>query len=129
MTTTVNSASLFERLGGTDGINRIVDSVVAAHMENPAIRARFLPYLETPERIETIKGHLSTFLESGSGGSRAYTGRSMLDTHRGMNISDAEFVAAVDDILMVLRKHGVDEPTQKDILAIAYSLKGEIVRV
>lgn len=129
MTMFANNASLFERLGGTDGITRIVDSVVAAHMENPAIRARFLPFLDTPERIETIKGHLCGFLESGSGGGRAYTGRSMLDAHRGMNISDAEFVAAVDDILLVLRTQGVDEMTQKDILAIVYSLKGEIVRV
>jgi hemoglobin len=44
-----------------------------------------------------------------------------------MNISPAEFVAAVDDILLVLRKNGIDEQTQKDVLAIAYSLKGEIV--
>jgi hemoglobin len=129
MTTLVNGASLFERLGGTAGIAAIVDSLIAAHMENPAIRARFLPYLDTPERIEAIKGHVCTFLEAGTGGSRAYTGRSMRDTHRGMNISEAEFVATVDDILLVLRKHHVDEATQNDILAIAYSLKGEIVHV
>jgi hemoglobin len=54
MNTLVNTASLFERLGGIAGI---VDSLIAAHMENPAIRARFVPYLDTPERIEAIKGH------------------------------------------------------------------------
>lgn len=129
MTTLVNSASLFQRLGGTAGIAAIVDSLVAAHLENPVIRARFLPYLDTPERIEAIKGHVCTFLEAGSGGPRAYTGRTMRDTHRGMNISEAEFVATIDDILLALRKHGVDDATQKDVLAIAYSLKGEIVHV
>jgi hemoglobin len=46
-----------------------------------------------------------------------------------MNISAAEYVAALDDILAVLRRHGIDEQTQKDVLAIAYSLKGEIVHV
>ena len=129
MTTRVNSASLFERLGGTAGIAAIVESLIAAHMENPIIRARFLPYLDTPEHLEAIKGHVCTFLEAGSGGPRAYTGRAMLDAHRGMNISEAEFVATLDDILLVLQKHRVDEATQKDILAIAYSLKGEIVHV
>jgi hemoglobin len=129
MTTIVNTASLFERLGGTAGITAIVDSLVAAHMENPAIRARFLPYLDTPARIEALKGHVCTFLEAGSGGSRPYTGRTMRDTHRGMNISADEFVATVDDILRALRQHGVDEATQKDVLAIAYSLKDEIVHV
>jgi AcrR family transcriptional regulator len=36
------------------------------------------------------------------------------------------YMAAVDDILAVLAKHEVDEQTQKDVLAIAYSLKGEM---
>lgn len=127
--TTVTTASLFERLGGAAGIAAIVDSLVAAHMENPVIRPRFAAYLDTPERIEAIKGHVCTFLEAGSGGPRAYTGRSMRETHHGMNINEAEFVAVVDDILAVLQKHGVDQSTQKDMLAIAYSLKNEIVHV
>lgn len=127
--TTVTTASLFERLGGAAGIAAIVDSLVAAHMENPVIRPRFVAYLDTPERIEAIKGHVCTFLEAGGGGPRAYTGRSMRETHHGMNINEAEFVAVVDDILAVLQKHGVDQSTQKDMLAIAYSLKNEIVHV
>ena len=53
----------------------------------------------------------------------------MREAHRGMNINEAEFVAAVDDILAVLQKHGIDQSTQKDILAVAYSLKNEIVHV
>jgi hemoglobin len=126
---TLTSPSLFDRLGGSTGIAAIVDSLVAAHLENPVIRARFLPYVDTPGRIDAIKGHVCTFLEAGCGGDRAYTGRPMRDAHRGMNISEAEFVAALDDILLVLGKHGIDEATQKDMLAIAYSLKNEIVRV
>ncbi len=35
---------LFERLGGTTGITSIVEDAVEAHMNNPAISARFLPY-------------------------------------------------------------------------------------
>jgi hemoglobin len=129
MTTVANTVSLFERLGGGAGIAAIVDSLVAAHMENPVIRPRFVAYLDTPEKIAAIKGHVCTFLEAGSGGPRAYTGRSMREAHRGMNINEAEFVAAVDDILAVLQKHAIDQSTQKDILAIAYSLKNEIVHV
>ena len=125
----MESKTLFERLGGSTGIAAIVEDIVAAHMENPAIAARFRPYLETPEKLDRAKGHLRTFLEAGSGGAQAYTGRSMLDTHRGMNISEAEYMAALDDILTVLRRHGIDEQTQKDMLAIAYSLKGEIMHV
>jgi hemoglobin len=125
----MQTASLFERLGGTTGINAIVDDIVAQHMQNPAISARFRPYLETPDKLQVTKKHLCAFLESGSGGQAQYTGRSMVDTHRGMNINEAEYMAATDDILAVLRKHSMDEQTQKDVLAIAWSLKGEILHV
>ena len=125
----MKSDSLFERLGSTSGIKAIVDDIVALHMENPVIRARFRPLLETPDKIEAIKKHVCDFLEAGSGGTAQYTGRSMPDAHRGMNINEAEYVATIDDILAALRKHGIDEQTQKDVLAIAYSLKGDILHV
>ena len=125
----MQGTSLFERLGGSSGINTLVQDIVARHMENPAIRARFRPYLETPEKLETTKKHLCAFLEAGSGGEALYGGRSMKDTHRGMNINEAEYMAVTDDILAALRQHGVDDQTQKDVLAIAYSLKEEIMHV
>ena len=125
----MKSASLFERLGGSSGISALVHDIVALHMENPVIRARFRPYLETPDKLEVTKKHLCAFLEAGSGGTAKYTGRNMKEAHRGMNISEAEYMAATDDILAVLRKHRIDEQTQKDVLAIAYSLKGDILHV
>lgn len=125
----MDDSSLFIRLGGAAGIRAIVDDVVALHMENPAISARFRPILETPDKLAITKNHLCTFLEAGSGGQSDYRGRNMRDAHRGMNISEAEYMAAIDDILAALRKHGRDEQTQKDVLAIAYSLKGEILRM
>lgn len=125
----MQTASLYERLGGTPGINTLVNDIVALHMENPVIRARFRPYLDTPEKLAITKKHLCAFLEAGCGGATRYTGRNMVDAHRGMNINEAEYMAATDDILAALRKNRIDEQTQKDILAIAYSLKGEILHV
>ena len=125
----MNTPLLFERLGGTPGINALVEDIVALHMDNPAIRVRFRPYLDTPDKLAMTKKHLCAFLEAGSGGTAQYSGRSMPDAHRGMNISEAEYMAAIDDILTALRKHDIDEQSQKDVLAIAYSLKGDIIRV
>jgi hemoglobin len=121
--------TLFERLGGSSGITALVDDIVRAHLENPVIGARFRPLLEAPDKLAAAKEHLCAFLEAGSGGPARYAGRGMRDAHRGMNISDAEYVAALDDILEALRRRGADEDTRKDVLAIAYGLKGEIVRV
>ncbi|RLD61731.1 MAG: group 1 truncated hemoglobin [Bacteroidetes bacterium] len=120
-------ASLFDRLGGTEGITSIVDDAVAAHSINPVIKARFLPYDEQPERLALIKQHFVEFLSAGTGGTAQYTGRDMETTHTGMNVSPEEFMALVDDFMMVLDKHKVTEQTKKDMLFISWSLKGMII--
>jgi hemoglobin len=121
------SETLFERLGGKEGIHALVDDIVDAHMENPLIRARFLPYAEDPEHLAEIKEHTRRFLAMGSGGPDAYQGRTMSEAHRGMNISEEEYMAAVDDIMGVLQHHQVGEESQKDVLMITYSLRSQIM--
>ena len=119
---------LFERLGGSAGIEKIVEEVASRHLENPTIRARFLPFLEPPQKLRELKLHLARFLELGSGGPQRYSGRDMKSAHRGMNISPAEYMAALDDIIASLVAVGIDEPTRNDVLALAWSLKGEILQ-
>jgi hemoglobin len=121
------TTTLFERLGGTTGIASIVDDVVEAHINNPAISPRFLPYKEQPEKLAVIKQHTVDFFSAGSGGPARYTGRDMPTTHRGMNINPTEYMHVVDDILMVLSKRAVDENSRKDVLAILWSLKDMII--
>ena len=121
------SESLYQRLGGAAGIAQAVEDTIEAHMNNPVISARFRPYREKPAELESAKAHLRNFFGMGSGGPEQYTGRSMAEAHRGMNISETEYMAAIDDILATLDKHGADEQTRKDVLAIAYGLKDEIM--
>lgn len=123
------SADLYERLGSATGISSLVDRIVDAHLANPSISTRYQALKEDPDRMAQAKRHLRDFLGEGSGGPEQYQGRSMLEIHRGMNISDSEYVAVLDDILKSLDVHGIDEETRRDVLAIAYSLKEEIVGV
>jgi hemoglobin len=121
------SNSLFEKLGGIAGITAIVDDVVEAHMINPAISARFLPYKEEPERLAIIKKHTIDFFAAGSGGPVTYTGRDMQTTHKGMNITPADYQHTVDDIMKVLGEHLIDEQSKVNVLAILSSLQDSIV--
>lgn len=118
---------LYDRLGGTTGINQIVNEVVQAHMNNPAINARFLPLKEQPEHLASIKKHTVEFFSAGSGGPETYSGKDMVTTHTGMNISRGEFTHVIDDILGVLENNNIDEESKKDVLAILWSLKGMVV--
>ena len=119
--------TLFERLGGTEGITLIVDDTVENHMNNPNINARFLPFKDKPEQIAIIKQHTIDFFSAGSGGSAIYSGKDMVSAHKGMNISHAEYMHVIDDIFAALDKNAIDEDTKKDVLAILWSLKGMII--
>jgi hemoglobin len=121
--------SLYERLGAIDGITIIVDDIVENHMTNPAVSARFLPLKDNPEHFTEVRQHLINFLAAGSGGPQEYTGKDMLSSHKGMNIGQGEYMHVIDDIMKALNKNNIDEQTQKDVLAIAYSLKGDIAGV
>lgn len=121
------STLLYDRLGGTSGITQIVNDAVEEHMNNPAINARFLPFAAQPEHLAKIKKHTIDFFSAGSGGPVNYTGKDMLTAHTGMNISREEYMHVMEDILLVLDKHNIDEESKKDVLAILWSLKGMII--
>jgi len=119
------SKTLYDRLGGAGGIAKLVDDVVDVHLNNPLVKTRF----ENTADIEHAKRMTVEFFCAGSGGPEKYSGRDMLTTHKGMNISEQEFLEVVDDILGAMDKNHLDDDVKKDVLFILYSLKGEIIRV
>ncbi len=124
-----NNTSIYERLGGIKGIEAIADDIVEGHMNNPDVKARFLPLKDNPEHLAEVRKHVIEFLAAGSGGSEAYTGKDMTTAHKGMNINNGEYLSVIDDIMKALDKNNIDEQTKKDVLFIAYSLKGMMVHV
>ncbi len=119
------TATLYQRLGEAEGIARLVDDVIDAHLANPLVRTRFEQIRDMPH----VKQLSREFLTTGSGGPQTYTGKGMIAAHKGMNVSEQEFLAVVDDILGALNKNRIDEDSKKDVLAILYSLKEQIIRV
>jgi hemoglobin len=119
------STTLYQRLGAADGIARLVDDVMAAHLANPVVKTRF----EKIKDIEFAKKMAREFFCAGSGGPEAYTGKDMLAAHKGMNISEQEYLAVTDDIVGAMNKHNIDDGTKNDVIAILYSLKDNIIRV
>ena len=119
------SESLYQRLGGSIGITRIVDDLVAAHLANPAVNARFANVKD----LDHLKRMACEFFCAGAGGPETYTGKDMLAAHKGMNISEQEYLAVMDDVVSAMTKHEIDEGTKGEVVAILYSLKGNIIRV
>ena len=52
----------------------------------------------------------------------------MPGAHEGMGITEAEFLHAIDDIMVVLNKHGIEKNAKNEVLAILFSMKWAVVR-
>jgi hemoglobin len=118
------TTSLYERLGGTDGITQIASDLVDIHLANPRISPRY-----ANSDIAAAKNGAATFFISGTGGPNVYKGKDMLATHKGMNIDGGEFLAVLDDALKALDKNNIAQREQEEVLFILYSMKSDIVFV
>ena len=96
------AASLYERLGGTEGITQIASDLVDIHLANPRIAPRY-----ANSDVAKVKNGAATFFIAGTGGPDVYEGKDMLATHKGMNIDCDEFIAVLDDALEALDKNNV----------------------
>jgi hemoglobin len=118
------SLSLYERLGGTEGITKIANDVIDNHFTNKVIAARFAGSDPTK-----LKKAAATFFITGTGGPNVYTGKDLLAAHKKMNISQEEFMAVLDDALKALDKNGIAQREQEEVLFALYSMRSQVVRV
>ncbi|HEY5621703.1 MAG TPA: group 1 truncated hemoglobin [Pontiella sp.] len=117
--------SLYERLGGTEGINKIASDALDNHLANPRIKSRYVHL----DNLEEVRKGAANFFISATGGPDVYKGKNMLETHQGMNIDEAEFMAVVDDILDSLNSSGIAQREQEEVLFALYSMRREIICV
>ena len=78
---------------------------------------------------DSMKKKAADFFSSGSGGPQVYDGKDMLSAHKHMNISDNEYMAAVDDLMAALSNSGVGDAEKAEVLYIFYTLRPEVVGV
>jgi hemoglobin len=120
----MSDTSLYDRLGGEAKISQIAASIFDNHLKNDTIKARY----GVSDRANVIR-LVTEFLCNGTGGQQAYTGKDMVAAHKGMNINEAEYMAALDDILLALDQNGVGQREREELLSIAYSLRGEVMHI
>lgn len=116
------SATLYERLGGHDVIAAIVNDLVDAHVRNPIIGTRYINV-----DLEKTKKKATEFMCMGAGGPEEYTGEGLVKVHQGMNVSERELVAAMDDLADVLEKHEVGDRENDEIVGIFMKLKNDVL--
>ena len=114
--------SLYDRLGGKPAIQAVVDDFIGNVAADSRINQRF-----AGTNIPRLKTMLVDQICEASGGPCKYTGKSMLESHRGMNISDGEFGALVDDLVKSLDKFKVPAQEKNELLGALGGMKKDIV--
>lgn len=119
---TVSEKSLYERLGGKDAIVAVVDDFVGNVVADTRINKRF-----ANSNAVRVKSQLVDFVCQGTGGPCKYVGNDMKTGHTGMNISEAEFNALVEDLVTTLDKFKVPAREKNVVLSLLGSMKGDII--
>jgi hemoglobin len=62
-----------------------------------------------------------------TGGGCKYEGKSMLEAHTGMKLSQADFDAFMDDLVKTLNKLKVPEPQSGEVVAAFRAMQTDVV--
>jgi truncated hemoglobin YjbI len=118
---------LFDRLGGLPAISAVIDDFLGVVLADDRIKGFFAATVASPERTQTLRQGLIDLVCAGSGGPCEYKGRSMAEAHQGMQLSDVEFDALVDDLLVSLDKFQVPAPEKAALIGVLAPMRGDIV--
>ena len=121
-------ASLYDRLGGIYNIASVVDELVNRVMDDPILNAN--PAVDEAHRRGTRPGFKYLVTEMvgwATGGPQQYSGRSMLDTHANLNISESEWGVFMTVLQETFDKFEVPQAEREDLVAIIDSTRDDIV--
>jgi hemoglobin len=120
--------SLYDRLGGVYNIATVVDDLIDRIMVDARLNAN--PRVDEAHHRVSAAGFkfLVTEMVCGAaGGPQQYSGRSMVDSHRHLMITDQEWQAFMDDLKQTFDKFDVPRPEQQELIAIVESTREAIV--
>ncbi len=116
------AATLYERIGGAHGLERLVDEVWLSVMEDERINGRF-------EGTETQRFRLGlqAFLCVSLGGTCPPQGRNLRDIHAGIGITRSELGAWLEDVERAMVRREITERDRVDIMAALRSAGDQVV--
>jgi hemoglobin len=117
--------TLYQRLGGYDAIAAVTDEFLGRLLTDQMFVRFFSGH------SSDSKGHLRQLIVEQlcmvTGGPCVYSGRTMKASHGGLGITEVEWNAAVRHLISSLEKFSVPKKEEDEFLALASTLKSDIV--
>jgi hemoglobin len=114
--------SLYRALGAQAGIEKVVDAALVEIHNDPHI-SLFFANTDMPD----LRRLLIEQFCAATGGPCEYTGRSMEETHGGLNLTDEDFDRFVGDLVRAFDKAAVPKDLQQQLLALFGPMRSQIV--
>jgi hemoglobin len=114
--------TLYTDLGGTPGIDAIVDRAVVLILADDRIKDDF-----DNINLDRLRSRIKSQICELSGGPCHYPGRSMQAAHNGLDITEAKFNAMAEDLRTAMAEHGVGYHTQNRLIALLAPMERAIV--
>ncbi len=121
-TPAASQKSLYERLGGTEGITAVVEEFVATTGSDPRISVFF-----TNADLPRLKKLMVEQICAATGGPCTYTGKTMKESHANMHVKQPDFDAFIDDLTRTLDKTHVKDPEKTEVLTAFRGMQGDVV--
>jgi hemoglobin len=114
--------SLYRALGEQEGIGKVVDAaLVEIHNDK-----RIAFFFEKTD-LADLRRLLVEQICAATGGPCTYSGRTMEESHSGLNIKDADFDAFVEDLVRAMDREKVPKDLQKQLLGLLGPMRPEVV--
>lgn len=117
-----DGSNLFEAFGGREGLTKIMDDVMPRWLKNPRTR----PFFENSDQ-DRIKLQLVEQFCVIMNGPCEYSGRTMAEAHRGMNVSEGAFYALVEELQLSLNAMNVPFAAQNRLIAALAPMHRDII--
>lgn len=114
--------TLYQALGGQPGIERIVEGLLINIADDERIVSQFVD-----ADIDRLFEKLVEQICMESGGPCEYTGDSMEDSHAGMDITEGDFNALVENLIIAMTAEGVPVTSQNRLLQRLAPMRGSII--
>jgi hemoglobin len=119
--------SLYQRLGGYDGIVAATDDFLARLQADPQLKDYWKgSSVEVRRRGRQL---VVDFMVEAAGGPAYYVGRDMKKAHEGMGISDADWTIFMQHAEAMLDHFNIPERERGEVLGFLASMKDDVVEV
>ena len=117
--------SLYERIGGSDGIGKIFDEVGGRMAADPLL-AKFFQG-QSQEALMAQRQRAVEFLCRETGGPCAYGGRPLKQAHGSLAITESQWKAFMKHLTATLDNQKVGEKEKSEFIAVVKRFKGDVV--